>query len=298
MAPVTNWLIAAIAICMLIGPWVGQAQAVTTLVYEVDRAALGKVFLADAKRVPQIKSLVSSINRRLGTAGRAELLDNGQIQVKVNGNLDAAKLASIKLRISVQGALEFRLLASSAHPEDQSIIEQARSLPPGKKEVVVGGNVVAEWVTYSEKEFGPVDKYDKRVVKRLADKTPEALVLVNALHIGGEYLASAKKGVDEMGNPALDFTVSERGAELFRKLTATNQPDPANKVFRHLGILLDKRLLYAPAIRAELSNRGQISGQAVAEHEVDALLAIFDEGALPYPIREGIRRPVGQPNAR
>lgn len=278
---------------MLIGPWISQSQAATTLVYEVDRAALGKTFPADAKRATHIKSLVRSINRRLGSAGNAKLLNNGQIQVKVNGKTNADELASIKLRISVQGALEFRLLASLAHPEDQFIIEQARSLPPDKKEVVVGGNVVAKWATYSEKEFGLVDKDDKRVVKRLAGKEPEALVLVNALHIGGEYLASAKKGVDEMGNPALDFTVSERGAELFRKLTATNQPDPASKVFRHLGILLDKRLLYAPAIRAELSNRGQISGQAVAEHEVDALLAIFDEGALPYPIREVIRRPVG-----
>jgi preprotein translocase subunit SecD len=296
VASATIWRIAAFALCITTEPWISQAQAATTLVYEVDRAALGKTFPADAKRAPHIKSLVCSINRRLGPTGNAELLDNGQLQVKVNGNLNADELASIKLRIGVQGSLEFRLLASLAHPEDQFIIEQARSLPPDKKEVVVGGNVVAEWATYSEKEFGLVDKDDKRLVKRLVGKEPEALVLVNARRIGGEYLASVKKGADEAGNPALDFTVNERGAELFRKLTATHQFDPANKVFRYLGVLLDERLLYAPAIRAELSNRGQISGQAVAEHEVDALLAIFEEGALPYTIREV--RPVGQPNAR
>ena len=68
-------------------------------------------------------------------------------------------------------------------------------------------------------------------------------------------------------------------------LTGQNKPDPASpNVYRRLGIILDKRLLSAPRILTAISDRAAISGGEITERDVEDIIAVFNAGALPYPI--------------
>jgi preprotein translocase subunit SecD len=231
-------------------------------------------------------SLLTTINDRLGRAGRASELGNDQIKVELYGDLTPAELKAIKLRISAVGQLEFRIAANPSWPGDMPVIALAKQLAENEKQVVAEGNTVAEWVPYSEAEFGAVDREDNRVVKRLAGNVPEALVLIDALNVTGDYLTSAEEGVDARGGPAINFTFDSRGAALFRQLTGANTPDPATGAVRYLAIMLDHRILSAPSIRATIGEQGQISGGAMTKNEVDAIIAVLHAGRLPNPIIE------------
>ncbi|MEM9657314.1 MAG: hypothetical protein AAF961_03045, partial [Planctomycetota bacterium] len=94
-------------------------------------------------------------------------------------------------------------------------------LPPGRDVVTTAdGTEVARWVAYDEREFGPVDLEDPRIVKRMAGKVPQALVLTNdGQDVTGEYLKSASPGVDETGRPEVRFNFDARGARRFGYLT-------------------------------------------------------------------------------
>lgn len=276
-----RWFVVAVlfvsSCCLITG--CGQPRVSRVITYKVvpDPAVPGGV---------DMRSLLITINDRLGRTGRASELSNGQIEVEVYGDVTPAELEALKLRVSVLGELEFRIVANPAWPNDQRIIELATQLPANKKEVVIDGNQVAEWVEYSTAEFGAVDKEDDRLVKRRAGNVPEALVLMDSQNVTGAYLTSAVEGVDARGGPAINFAFDSRGAALFRQLTGTNMPDPATGAVRHLAIMLDNRILSAPSIRATISKNAQISGGAMTKSEVDAIIAVLHAGRLPRPIVE------------
>jgi SecD/SecF fusion protein len=209
-------------------------------------------------------------------------------------------LAYVKRRITDLGQLEFRITADNAQTKDREIIKQALLVPPSQNDVIVGGNKVAEWVSYNPQEFGPPDQPDpfkRNIIKRMgAGDTPEALVLMDPMNVTGEYLTSATKGLGEQGGPAVNFSFDSQGARRFRQLTSQNRPNQATGARRYLGIILDNRLISAPGINETISRNGQISGRGMDEAEVDFIISILNAGSLPAalnktPIREQITSP-------
>lgn len=234
-----------------------------------------------------MSSLVRRLNERLRSIGDARSISSQRLEVEIYGNPNTAEFDSIKRLISGQALLEFRILADPRVADNRSIIELAkRGRDPAHKDVLLVGTKVAEWVAYSPAELGPVDEEIEGVVKRNANGTPEVLVMADSANVTGEFLTTATKKVDEQNQRAIHFSVNRDGAARFAMLTSQNLPNMgAPNVRRKLGIILDKRLLCAPAINTTISDRGMISGGSMSDREVDDILTILNTGSLPCEIR-------------
>jgi preprotein translocase subunit SecD len=99
---------------------------------------------------------------------------------------------------------------------------------------------------------------------------------------GGEEVASATVGTDELGRPAVNFTLKSDGAAKFAQYTTDN-------VGNQFAIVLDGTVISAPVIRQPITGgQGQISGgsSGFTASEAKNLVTILQYGALPYPIQE------------
>lgn len=250
-----------------------------TLIYEVEDAG--------GEAVP-MDDLIAALKNRVDPTSTREVTIRAygnavEIIIPKTGQ-DA--LDFVKRRITELGQLEFRITAQPLRTDISSIIAQAERVPPGQKDVIIAGEKVAEWVPYAQEEFGPPSEPDNRIVKRMFGDTPVALVLIDRWNVTGEYLTSAVRGADEKGAPAVNFSFNTAGAGRFRQLTGENLPNEATNTVRHLGIILDKRLISAPMLRSTISDRGQISGGTMTAEEVDYTVGILQAGRLPAKLNK------------
>jgi preprotein translocase subunit SecD len=103
--------------------------------------------------------------------------------------------------------------------------------------------------------------------------------------VDGRWIRSAYSGTS--GNrPAVHFTFTAEGGELFANLTRKNVPSgPGGEQFkRHLAIILDGQVMSAPTIISEIRQGGQITGN-FTKKEVDNLVNILRAGALPTHLK-------------
>jgi SecD/SecF fusion protein len=276
-----------------------------TLIYEIEAGpgAGGQAgATAGGQQSVELREAIDILKRRIDPTGTREVTirEYGPAIEIIIPNTGPDALEYVKQRITQLGQLEFRITADPTQPNSQEreIIRLAQELPLSQKDVTVGKRVVAQWLPYSLEEFGPVDREDRNIVKRMAGDTPEALVLIDpeSVSVTGDYLSSVSKGVDERGGPAVDFTFDTQGARRFQQLTGKNKPNVATGARRYLGIVLDKRLLSAPSIETTIYAQGQISGRTMTEKEVDNIVSVLREGKLPIqlskePISEEIISP-------
>jgi SecD/SecF fusion protein len=270
-----------------------------TLIYELedapaeapaarDQAADDEDAAAGRRVNYEMEELIEALKERIDPTGTREVTIRPfgpaiEIIIPATGQ---DQLEYVKRRITALGQLEFRITADPRFPKDRPIIDQAKLAPPSQKNILLGGNKVAEWVTYSVEEFGPVEE-EGGLVKRMAGKTPEALVLMDPFNVTGDYLSSTTMGADERGAPAVNFSFNRAGAGRFKILTSENRPSAANQnVYRNLGIILDKRLISAPIIRTTISSEGQISGGSMTEEEVEYIIRILKSGSLPMALNK------------
>lgn len=92
-------------------------------------------------------------------------------------------------------------------------------------------------------------------------------------HITGSDLVQARRGQDELGLPAVEFTLTVDAGRRFEKLTRENRGD-------QLAILLDGKVISAPSINGIISTNGIIQGQFTVQ-EADDLSLQLRSGALP-----------------
>ena len=275
-----NSFVVVLAVCCIFSS-TGCEQPVTkTILYDLDNKALNAMQDAGIDKSELVESLTSSMQHRLGSAGRVHRLKNGQIQVDLTGNLNPKQLAAIKRLISAPGIFEFRILASPVAASDQDVVEQATKLTPEEKELRVGGEIAAKWITGLDSQQGPPDL----VVHRQEGDVSETLVLIDPLHVTGEYFTSVKKSPGQAPSHAgLRLTLNPKGSQLLQKLTTDNLPTTAGE--RHaLALILDGKIIASPTINAAMSDNIILEG--LPTEEVDALITILNEGTLPLPIRE------------
>ncbi|GIW20282.1 MAG: protein translocase subunit SecD [Chloroflexota bacterium] len=99
---------------------------------------------------------------------------------------------------------------------------------------------------------------------------------------GGEEIASASLGTDQLGQRAVDFTLKSEGARLFAEYTSKN-------VGRQFAIVLDNVVISAPVIRSPITGgQGQITGGGAGFTLAEAtnLVTVLRYGSLPFPIQE------------
>lgn len=94
---------------------------------------------------------------------------------------------------------------------------------------------------------------------------------------GGDQIAAARAGADQMGKPAVDLELKARGADLFDDYAAANQ----GELF---AIVLDGVVQSAATINApQFNGRAQISGSFTTD-EVNDLVTVLKFGSLPLEI--------------
>ena len=133
----------------------------------------------------------------------------------------------------------------------------------------------------------------RQVLRVSPNGRTEILMLSDPYHITGSYLVRASQGIDEAGRNSVNFSLNSRGGQLFGALTGANLPNPATRLERHLGIVLDHELLSAPAIQSRITDNGQITGQ-FTQDDISFLVGILNAGSLPatlnpLPISEALR---------
>jgi len=272
-----------------------------TLIYELQDTTIDTEDLEDdgsgeslaerstrAKR-QLVKQLIGALSERVDPSGTKEVTIReyglGQIEIIIP-KASQQELEFIERRIYTAGALEFRITASPVFSENDEIIKLAQALPPGENEVRLGGNKVAEWMSYKLEEFGPADEPSSVVVKRMAGNIAQALVLTNdGLNVtGGAHLKKSSSSIDERGRPQVNFTFNQQGAFRFGRLTGSHTPNPSGQTY-HLGIVLDKKLLSAPSIQSKITSSGRITGE-MGKEEVDFIVGILNAGSLPAALNK------------
>ncbi len=102
----------------------------------------------------------------------------------------------------------------------------------------------------------------------------------------GKDLRTVNVGLDQSGQPAIDFVLSTEGTSIFGQHTAAN-------IDKILAITLDKRVISAPSINGAIpSGQGQISGSFTAE-SANALAVQLRYGSLPIPLKVVETRIIG-----
>jgi SecD/SecF fusion protein len=261
------------------------SAAATADTTEQDTDASGKTV---SEKSQLVRQLIGALGERVDPSGTKEvsIREYGPDQIEIIiPKASQEELAFIERRIYTAGALEFRITASPTFSENNDIIELAKALPPSINEVMMGGRKVAEWLSYRIEEFGPVDEPNPRVVKRMAGNEAQALVLTNdGFDVTGEYLKQTGSGFGETGEPEVRFTFNDQGAFRFGQLTGSHVPNPSGQTYS-LGIILDKRLVSAPAIRSKITSSGTIEGVGT-QQEVDELVGILNSGSLPASLNK------------
>ncbi|RPI70745.1 MAG: protein translocase subunit SecD, partial [Desulfobacteraceae bacterium] len=101
-------------------------------------------------------------------------------------------------------------------------------------------------------------------------------ILESASVITGRDLKNARRSMDQMGAPAVAFSLNSSGASRFRTFTAAN-------VGQKLAIVLDSRIITDPTIQDVLSFDSVITGNFTNEEAEDLALKLRS-GALPAPL--------------
>jgi len=114
----------------------------------------------------------------------------------------------------------------------------------------------------------------------------EAWYLLNRIAaVTGRDLSGAAPSKDINGRPAVSFTLTRDGAARFSRVTGEN-------VGKQLAIVLDNRVVSAPVIQSQISDRGEITGSFTPQQAADLAL-ILRSGALPASIKYLEERTVG-----
>jgi preprotein translocase subunit SecD len=103
--------------------------------------------------------------------------------------------------------------------------------------------------------------------------------------LSGEDLVNATTEIN-MGNPVVGFRFNNRGATTFGNITTEN-------VHKRLAIVLDNKVVSAPAINEPiLGGGGQISGNFTVQ-TANELALLLRAGSLPVPLKIAEERTVG-----
>src|SRR5262249_10770262 len=105
--------------------------------------------------------------------------------------------------------------------------------------------------------------------------------------IDGTMIRSAQSVTGYDDRPAIAFTFSAEGGDLFGLLTRKNIPSRGSEesqLKRHLAIILDGLIMSAPTINSEIRQGGQITGR-FTKKEAENLVNMLRSGALPARLK-------------
>ncbi|MDD4955574.1 MAG: protein translocase subunit SecD [Candidatus Omnitrophica bacterium] len=209
---------------------------------------------------------------------------------------DTSTVAKSQVSDAMNGAIEkvrnridsFGVKETSIQPQgDNSILVQV----PG----VVNREIIDKLKEVGKLDFKLVSEDKEKVEAAIKGNIPDGYelkdykgaVLINKeAALTGADLAQSSVGFDQYGMPNVRLQFTAEGAKKFAKVTEEN-------VGKQLAILLDGKIMSAPAIReAILSGQAEITGDFPLE-EARSIVSVLNSGALPIPLTVEEERSVG-----
>lgn len=121
--------------------------------------------------------------------------------------------------------------------------------------------------------------------KKLVPARPMALE--KNLSLAGDDISKAYRAHDDYGRLCVSFSTTTQGAAKFAEATSKNNHG------KRLAIVIDNKVRSAPSINVHITTgHAQIQGDFTGE-EVDTLISIIKEGALPVDLERAEERSVG-----
>ncbi len=110
-----------------------------------------------------------------------------------------------------------------------------------------------------------------------------ATVTTNCVLFSGDAVSSAVIGADQTGQRTVDFTLNDKGKQLFADYTAAHVGD-------YFAVVLDGKVITAPVIQSSIPNgQVQVSQSGIGGYplaEAQNLVNVLQYGQLPYPLQE------------
>ncbi len=113
----------------------------------------------------------------------------------------------------------------------------------------------------------------------------QSIVVRRRVMVSGDKLTDAHLTFDQYGQPAVGFKFDSIGSRQFGDVTRDN-------IGKRFAIVLDKKVISAPVIRAEIRGDGIITGNFTSQSASDLAL-LLRAGALPAPLTILEERTVG-----
>jgi SecD/SecF fusion protein len=210
--------------------------------------------------------LGKSERKSLGLNERAaEEAEKELAELTTDTSISEKKKAEIKSKLESQKARRDALAEARAKGEVY--------IDPGYGQAVFFSRPVAARHQSDEDQGKKIEYF------LLTRSNPEDTVKVD----GRTITIFAEASNDEQSNLAVSFTLNAAGGQEFGAMTLKNRPSETG-FQRFLAIVLDDQIMSAPALRAVIRDRGQITGN-FTKREVDNLIGIFRSGALPATLR-------------
>jgi preprotein translocase subunit SecD len=215
-------------------------------------------------RAMAVAQAIQTVERRVNELGVSEPIvapygtAGNQIVIQLPGVTDINHAKSI---IKNTAQLEVKLVEGEA-PDETSLLASHGGKVPEDMQVVPGSS------------------------GRQGDTSTTFYLLRKVAAITGRDLRNAKPTMDNLGLPAVSFTLNTDGVPKFSRVTGEN-------IGRQLAIVLDGRVQSAPRIDGRISQPdAQITG-SFTQQEAQDLSLILTSGALPAPLELQESREVG-----
>jgi SecD/SecF fusion protein len=182
---------------------------------------------------------VEVLRKRVDAFGVAEPViqpaGGNQILIQLPGLSEADK-NSAATNIQKAAYLEFRMVRD----DSDEIIKNSEPIPPGYELL-------------------------KHILPPVEGKQqpPEIVIVKKKAENGlsGDIVKSARMGRDQLGQPLIEFTLTDEGSKKFAQTTRQYSPDPQTGLHHRMAIILDGELYSAPEINGEIdSPSAEITG--------------------------------------
>ncbi|WP_457625622.1 protein translocase subunit SecD [Persephonella sp.] len=200
-----------------------------------------------------VQQAVETIRNRIDEFGKLNAnvskLGERRILVEIPGVVDPERAKAI---IGRTAQLELLEVVDSAFSKEE-LLKRYPEIPPGTRIIE-----------------GVPEKINGQTVK-------EWFLVKDAPIVTGSELKDARASVDSRGKPAVNFELTDEGAEKFGEATA-------KMIGKRIAIVLDNKVVSAPVVRSRISKSGQITGNFTPEEAAD-LAVVLRAGALPAPVK-------------
>jgi len=247
----------------------------------------------DAFRNEELKKLTTQYP---GLASLIDAMDKvtGRLRTQRHGEGRLEDLADLQRLLKGAGVLEFRILAEfdKSNPDRySSYLESLKARGPRK----APGESEYQWFELEdpkdflklkdlERDFEASKRERSVVTERFGNKyyvlsrIGENYALTHRFGETDWALKSARFDRDEIGRPAIGFTLDERGGEKFAKLTQFNIQKP-------MCIFLDDQAISSATIQSVIRTSGIIHG-SFSPQEVHDMVKKLDAGSLPKKLKD------------